>query len=637
MHLGSSQWRHARDEVLAELDRASNPARGYTTRLAAVRRIVFLRVPRLLAFNEALEVARAPSVAQLAQRPRLDLANTFARDSELLADLFEGVVGLPTDSEAHPQDLLFAWRQRRQFVHDKVAKRALLLVADGSFERNRILDELERLLDLVQRHHHLLGDLFRARLAAQALHQQARHAQQHVDHLGHVDRDTNRPALVGNRTRHRLPNPPRRVSRELEAAPVLELVDCAHQADVAFLDKVEEPKSAVRVTLGEAHHQSQVGFGQLFLSAPALGLARCDRFERERKFLGRNLDPALDLLDRLLRPFDSCGDIEQVLAAAVDLQHMAAVFGLGRFAQKLRLTAAGRLLVTLDQHLRIKCLLEQAAQLADDGLLEMARKLESMQFALDALLETHLQLLEFRLQDRLGPLLELFLEILDPALQRLELGGRGEQLFQLLFIGLGPTLLIVVRTLLVLLEDVTQVGLARLDPSAHLDYKSERNRRTQNLLFDFVLAGFDTLGDFDFLLPRKEPEGTHLPEVETDWIRRLADRISSWRGRVGFYLDLGLEFALRGIRWDVVEDLDIHILEALECRTQGGWRANLLGQETVDLVKSQVALLAPKIDETLEVFPFVLLLHAPKLPYQTGLTTGLSSATRSMHAPATNL
>ena len=116
----------------------------------------------------------------------------------------------------------------------------------------------------------------------------------------------------------------------------------------------------VRVTLGKAHHQPQVGFGQFLLGAPALGLARRDRFERARKFVGRNLDPALDLLDRLLRRFDSRGDIEQVLAAAVDLQHMAAVFSLGRFAQKLPLTAAGRLLVTLDQRLRIARLLEHA-------------------------------------------------------------------------------------------------------------------------------------------------------------------------------------------------------------------------------------------------------------------------------------
>src|SRR4029077_20811382 len=108
------------------------------------------------------------------------------------------------------------------------------------------------------------------------------------------------------------------------------------------------------------------------------------------------------------------------------------------------------------------------------------------------------------------------------------------------------------------------------------------------------------------------------PEIEADRVRRLADRISGRRGLgafVGLFLDLGLEFALRFIRWDVVEDLDVHILEALECGTQVGRRANVLGEETVDLVKSQVALLAPELDETLWVFPFVLLLHAPKLPY----------------------
>src|ERR1700687_4633263 len=64
----------------------------------------------------ALEAARAPSLAQLAQRLRLDLANTFARDGEQFADLFERAVGLLADSEAHPQDLLFAWRLSRQHL-----------------------------------------------------------------------------------------------------------------------------------------------------------------------------------------------------------------------------------------------------------------------------------------------------------------------------------------------------------------------------------------------------------------------------------------------------------------------------------------------------------------------------------------
>src|SRR6266436_3298695 len=55
----------------------------------------------------------------------------------------------------------------------RVSSPRLLLIADGSFERNRLLDELDHLLDLVERHLHLLGDLFRTRLAAQARHQQA--------------------------------------------------------------------------------------------------------------------------------------------------------------------------------------------------------------------------------------------------------------------------------------------------------------------------------------------------------------------------------------------------------------------------------------------------------------------------------
>ncbi len=46
-------------------------------------------------------------------------------------------------------------------------------------------------------------------------------------------------------------------------------------------------------------------------------------------------------------------------------------------------------------------------------------------------------------------------------------------------------------------------------------------------------------------------------------------------------------------------DLDVHVLEALECGTQVGRRGNVLGQEVVDLVKSQVALLPPELDETL--------------------------------------
>ena len=52
-----------------------------------------------------------------------------------------------------------------------------------------------------------------------------------------------------------------------------------------------------------------------------------------------------------------------------------------------------------------------------------------------------------------------------------------------------------------------------------------------------------------------------------------------------------LQFAFRSVRRDIGENLDVYVLEALECETQVGWRGNVLGQEIVALVKSQVALL----------------------------------------------
>src|SRR5271168_2144761 len=134
---------------------------------------------RLLAFLEAFQVARSAGLTQLAQRLRLDLPDTLAGDGELFADFLERVVGLLPDAEAHAQDLLLARRQRgqhlarllaevaldcgfdrgrRELVLDKIAERTFFFVADWSFERDWFLDDLEHLLDLVQRHLHLLRD-----------------------------------------------------------------------------------------------------------------------------------------------------------------------------------------------------------------------------------------------------------------------------------------------------------------------------------------------------------------------------------------------------------------------------------------------------------------------------------------------
>src|SRR5262245_56650338 len=246
------------------------------------------------AFDEGLQTLRAGRMTQLAKSLGLDLTDTFARDLEVLTDLFERVVGLLADAEAHAEDLLLTRRQRgehaarllrevhgddrlrrrhRGLVLDEVAEMRILFLADRILERDRLLRDLEDLAHLVERQLHLLRDLFRSRLATELLHEITRRADQLVDRLDHVHRDADRARLVGDRTGDRLADPPRRVRRELVATAPLELVDGLHQTDVAFLDQIQELQAAVRVLLGDGDDETKVRFDHLGLRLLRLALA----------------------------------------------------------------------------------------------------------------------------------------------------------------------------------------------------------------------------------------------------------------------------------------------------------------------------------------------------------------------------
>src|SRR6478736_3806567 len=264
-----------------------------------------------------LELAAPGRVAQLAERLGLDLADALAGDVELLADLLEGA-GTPV-LEAEPElehaplatgqrvkdrlDLLLEELMRRRLgrgerapVLDEVAEVGVLLLADRGLERDRLLRDLDDLADLLGRDldllalRHGLGDLLDRRLTAQLLKELARDADQPVDRLDHVDRDADRPRLVRDRARDRLPDPPRGVGGELVAAAVLELVDGLHQADVAFLDQIEELQATVGVLLGDRDDETEVGLDQLLLRLLGLRLALRDRLERAHQLLGLLLE-----------------------------------------------------------------------------------------------------------------------------------------------------------------------------------------------------------------------------------------------------------------------------------------------------------------------------------------------------------
>ena len=142
-------------------------------------------------------------------------------------------------------------------------------IETGSWER------VEHLQDLVDGQVHPAGQLVGVGQLAALLDRGLGDLLEPVDGLGQMDRDADRPALVGDGPGDRLADPPGRVGRELVAAPVVELLGGPHQADVAFLDEVEELEAAALVLLGDGDDQPQVGRNEVALGplpGPAAGL-----------------------------------------------------------------------------------------------------------------------------------------------------------------------------------------------------------------------------------------------------------------------------------------------------------------------------------------------------------------------------
>src|ERR1017187_2648440 len=321
-------------------------------------------------------------MTQLSQRLCLDLPDTFSSDSKRLADLFERVLGAVFQPKTHLDHFLFARRERAQdlsrlvlegdidhrirrgdnaAILDEVAQMRIFLFANRRFEGDRLLRDLQHFADFRHGNIHPLGDLFRRRFASQFLHQLPRRADQLVDRLDHVHRDTNRTRLIGNGTRNRLPDPPRGIGRELIPTAVFELVDGLHQADVAFLNQVEELQPAIGVFLCNRNDETQVGFNQLALrllgvhvALDDLALCALEFLEQQSGFDFELFEFAVDgarlLLVFLALLFAACafGTLLQVLDLPVERPHavdravhtlnqaLAFIVGEAQFAHRLR-------------------------------------------------------------------------------------------------------------------------------------------------------------------------------------------------------------------------------------------------------------------------------------------------------------
>src|SRR3984957_2275063 len=227
---------------------------------------------------------------QLAQRFGFNLADAFAGYGEALPDFFQRVLAAVFEAEAHLDYFFLARGQRAQdlsglvlevhvdhrfggrdhgAVFDEVAEMRIFLFANRGLQRNRLLRDLQNLSHFRNRNIHAFGDFFAGGFASQFLNELTRSADQLVDGFDHVHRDANGAGLISNCAGDGLPNPPRGVGGKFVATAVFEFVHGFHQADVAFLNQVEELQAAVGIFLGDRYDETKIGLDQF-----ALGLLR---------------------------------------------------------------------------------------------------------------------------------------------------------------------------------------------------------------------------------------------------------------------------------------------------------------------------------------------------------------------------
>ena len=161
-------------------------------------------------------------------------------------------------------------REPSHFVAEQIAARHVRVVAQRRLDRKRCLRRASRLDDSLDVQAEIARDLLEAwRIAGQRqdLALRALHARQQLDRVyGQADG----AALICQRAGHRLADPPVHVSAEAETAAPIVFVGADLQADVAFLDQVEERQPAVEIAPRDGHHQPQVALDQVLPGSVAV-------------------------------------------------------------------------------------------------------------------------------------------------------------------------------------------------------------------------------------------------------------------------------------------------------------------------------------------------------------------------------
>ncbi len=444
--------------------------------------------------------------------------------------------------------------------------------------------------------------------------------------------NTNGARLVGDRARDRLTDPPGRIGRKLVAAAVFELVHRLHQADVAFLDQVEELQSAVGVLLGDRNHQAQVGLGHLSLGPARLGLA------------GGHLP--VDFLQVLDRYADALLQIDQRLLLFQDGrrktgQHLAVGFASGDFAadpveiflvareglDEIGARHAGFLHAQLRDRALVRAhFIHQPAQAIAQRLNLLRGKADQHQFAGNLLLR-------FQIWTTARAVLRQCLHHL--VIEHTDLGeaftgiglelehagvlhrgavfvlfGFGLQiLFQLLVADfLGQRLRGRVRVDQAVNHFVDAHFFA-IDPVGQVEDLGDRGRAGRNGLDHVLQAVLNALGDLDFALACQQFNRAHLAHIHAHGIGGPAEfRIDGGKRLlrllddvfIGNHRGRGLVHQQRfGIRRLVI-DLDAHVVDHADDVLDLLGVEHVVREMVVDLRVSEIAALLAQDDQVFQ-------------------------------------
>ncbi len=469
----------------------------------------------------------------------------------------------------------------------------IFIVTDRGFHGDRLFGDLQYLADLVLRHFHALAQLFRGRLTTHFLQHLPGNAVELVDRFDHVHRNTNGACLVGDGASDRLTNPPGGIGRELVALGVVELLDGADQAQVAFLDQVQELQATVGVLLGDGDHQTQVRLDHFFLGAASLGFANRHATVDFLDFGNGQAGFGLKVDQFLLARNDSCVFFTQGRSPfSVALGKVTAPGLVGfvawEHAQEVGTRHAG---ITHAQLHDGALLLTQAAQCAANAL------------------DQHFELLGYQLDrhEQIGQCLQgsnAFLVITAVLLQdlvgglkligyRAEALGRNDRVrtaFGLFFVVTVGLFFLVLGLFLrsgslgawnrhflcrccdvvigidVTTEDVRQTATFGGDAVVLAENVIDSAREVGDGAHDFTNAFLDPLGDFDLAFTGQQLDRAHFTHVHAYRVGRAADiglncrqRSSGFFGRgfvgVGFRQQKGIRIR------STLEYVDPHVVD----------------------------------------------------------------------------